>query len=194
MFHLNFKDYAFLLGIGLLLFVVGGGLLLSGNLQQQSDAPSEVVQNTGTFNCGGDRFGVDVPVDEFTFDPHFGERYPEFFTDCRWTSETYDIIYSKFLKASSDRESDTADYGNFMTGMKEGMINNPEGYVIEHRDIGPNIFEIKFFDRELNQYQIGRFIGSDTSFIGFTMHSPQDNISLDDPRFRAFVDSFRPLN
>jgi len=184
MFHLTFKDYAFLVGIGLLLFVVGGGLLLSGNLQQQyvsqADTPSEVVQNTGTFNCDGETFQLVVPVNEFEFDsfPHIA---PGIEKECFWFSSQYKIAYMKAVDLSY-----THDMDEIVSRTQESENS------LEYRKTNRGT-EMKGYDTDKKEYAAAIFIGNgpEAYFLGYSSPYP---VEFEDPNFRAFVDSFRPLN
>jgi len=184
MFHFTFKDYLFLIAVPILLFAVGGALMLNGNPARQDyvsyDTPPIVVSNTGGFECKGDVFYVDVPVSKFRFDYYESEE-DKIETSCFWGTSVYNIGY---ITKASDSEVHNID-----DALKESLAL---GDGIEYRKFQDGL-EARGFVTEYGEYSLYRIIMDYPKVYLFAYYSSQP-LSWDDPKFRAFVDSFRVIN
>lgn len=172
MFHLKFKDYTFLLGIGIVIAIV---VVAYAQFNIRSQIQGASVVNGSVFDCRGDTFNLNVPVSNFEF--HFFDHIkPGIEKECFWGASDYQVVYMKML------------VGDASFNTKE-MIDSMGGDAIDHRDMSDGV-EIKVYDKEKREYTLGRIVATGEAFYMFVYHT-QANTNFDDPIFRAFADSFQ---
>jgi hypothetical protein len=188
MFHLNWKDNLFLVGITLLMIFValvfaatykGVGV---GNNYDTSVA-RDTNERSNVFDCRGDSFSINQPVSDFTFRDIQYESGNNVVKDCRWRalSNEYNILYLKVLDESqTDPES---------------LINNFSPWISVDRS------DRKFFRKTLNGFEEVVKAPDQNIYFIIKVMSFENNIyflgkalleitDLDNPSFRSFVDSF----
>ncbi len=135
------------------------------------------VSNTGVFECGDNKFGLDVPVSRFALVETNSAGYVK---KCEWRSDNYYII-------SLSNINDPHDFS------VEDYIQGREDLGLLETRYRLDGVETRSYHEFTKNYSLGRFIveGKRAYVLNFVN---EKDINLDNPEFRSFVDSFNPLN
>ncbi len=181
MFHFTFKDYLFLILIALAIAVLGGALYIFGNSNKPTLSAVDGLNsdNARAFSCAGDTFTINAKVSDFTF-KEFPYIKPGIENECFWTTNNYVISY---MKPEAGKPQVTIEELS-QSGGTEGLVDS--------RVLSNTVWESKAFDSQDNLYYLSRVVIAEKGLYFLVMNSKED-ISLDDSRFRSFVDSFQVI-